>query len=342
MSFRRSAVLWLLVVVLHPTLVSAQVVSYEAASLPEDDGWEIFQLYCDPTVWTEDGWLFHDVQMCEDADPPEGQVAAYDRSVADFMGADTFFVEWVVETTADRSEIPFGGGAALSAWSFGGVNYVFFIARDQAKLNRDNTLPIIFVDIDPGVPHHYRLALFGSALYVWYLDGELVDSGVPEGPYPSVNPNINLSAKARDLPNVTKWDYVRYGTIPADGSADFDSDDQVDAADLYFFQECLTTEAGGWAGCAWADMDGSGDVDCTDWALFVKAWSAPDSAPCLPTCGDCNPADFNHDGQVGPFDLATLLAAWGPCVDCEDCPPDLHGDCEVGPADLAMLLGSWG
>ena len=139
MSLRPSGVIVLLVVMLCPTLGPAQVVSYEATSLPEDDGWEIFQLFCDPTIWTEDGWLFHDVQMCEDSDPPEGQVAAYHRSLAEFDGVDTFFVEWVVETTADRSEIPVGGGANISAWSNGGVNYAFFIARDQAKLNRCTT-----------------------------------------------------------------------------------------------------------------------------------------------------------------------------------------------------------
>ena len=305
MSLRCSAVLWLLVVLLRPTLVSAQVVSFEASSLPERDGWQIFQLFCDPTVWTETGWLYHDVQMCEDSDPPEGQVAAYERSLADFIGMDTFFVEWVVETTADRSEIPFGGGAALSAWSHGGVNYVFFIARDQAKLNRDNTLPIIFVDIEPGVPHHFRLALFGSVLYVWYIDGEIVDSGVPEGDFlAALNPNISFRAKARFLPNLTKWDYIRYGTIPDDGSADFNSDGQVDAEDLYYFQECLTTEAGGWAGCAWADMDESGTVDCDDWFLFLGVWTDPADPPTNPECAVLG--DLNNDGSEA-------LSIWPSC-----------------------------
>ena len=157
---RTAAVILLLVVVLHPTLVSAQVVSYEATSLPEDDGWQIFQLYCDPTVWTEDGWLFHDVQMCEGVEPPEGQVAAYRRSLADF-----------------------------------------------------------------------------------------------------------------------------------------NSDEQVDAEDMYYFQECLTTAAGGWAGCAWADMDFSGGVDCADWELFLDAWT--------------DPAGLDGDGNIYAFDLAILLGSWG-------------------------------
>lgn len=49
--------------------------------------------------------------------------------------------------------------------------------------------------------------------------------------------------------------------------------------------------------------------------------------------------DFDDDGGVGPFDLATLLFYWGPC---EDCPADMNGDGVVGSFDLALLLGAWG
>ncbi|MCH8878747.1 MAG: hypothetical protein IID34_02560, partial [Planctomycetes bacterium] len=105
--------------------------------------------------------------------------------------------------------------------------------------------------------------------------------------------------------------------------------------------ECLTTDAGGWPGCAWADMDFSGDVDCTDWELFLQAWTDPADPPCMLGC-DCHPADFNGDGQVGAFDLAVLLGSWGPCPDKDPCPTDLDGNGSVGAGDLAILLGSWG
>ncbi len=49
--------------------------------------------------------------------------------------------------------------------------------------------------------------------------------------------------------------------------------------------------------------------------------------------------DFDDDGSVGPFDLATLLFHWGPCGDC---PADLNGDGVVDAFDLALLLGAWG
>ena len=49
--------------------------------------------------------------------------------------------------------------------------------------------------------------------------------------------------------------------------------------------------------------------------------------------------DLNGDGEVGPADLANLLAAWG--TDPSG-PPDFNDDNTVGPADLAALLALWG
>ena len=52
--------------------------------------------------------------------------------------------------------------------------------------------------------------------------------------------------------------------------------------------------------------------------------------------------DLDGDGMVGLSDLVILLANWGPCADCDDCPADLNDDCAVGMADLLLLLGNWG
>ncbi len=49
--------------------------------------------------------------------------------------------------------------------------------------------------------------------------------------------------------------------------------------------------------------------------------------------------DFNDDGVVNARDLATLLAAWGPC---DGCPEDLNQDGAVDASDLAILLAAWG
>jgi hypothetical protein len=50
--------------------------------------------------------------------------------------------------------------------------------------------------------------------------------------------------------------------------------------------------------------------------------------------------DLTGDGEVGPADLAQLLAAWGRCNG--SCLADFTGDGQVGPADLAELLANWG
>ena len=52
--------------------------------------------------------------------------------------------------------------------------------------------------------------------------------------------------------------------------------------------------------------------------------------------------DLDGDGVVGVSDLVILLAEWGPCADCDDCPADLDGDCTVGVSDLLILLANWG
>lgn len=52
--------------------------------------------------------------------------------------------------------------------------------------------------------------------------------------------------------------------------------------------------------------------------------------------------DLTGDGTVSGADLGMLLAAWGPCSDCSNCPADLTCSCEVDGADLGMLLAAWG
>ena len=51
--------------------------------------------------------------------------------------------------------------------------------------------------------------------------------------------------------------------------------------------------------------------------------------------------DLDCSGDVGFADLATLLAAWGPCPPTGGCPADLDGDATVAFTDLTALLGNW-
>lgn len=323
----------------------ADVYSFECDSLPTSSGWTLNQVVCDPQQFSEDGHLFQEVPLCEE-NPEWSTRIDHEKDIEDLGGLTSWFIEWRMMTTGISEEIPFVAPAALVAFDGNGMTYHFTIADDRVRFIRDLELPILYFDIVPGM-RTFRVELFGVDLgetYVVYIDGEIVDSGETEGPFfnPPWQAGVKFRAKSNLVPSVSTWTHIRWGPLQNPGSADYTLNGEVDFDDLPFFHECLTTEAGGWAGCVWADMDFDGQTDCGDWALFVEAWSAPTGAPCSLTCGDCDPADFNEDGVVGPFDLATLLASWGPCPDCDECPSDLNDDCNVGPADLAMLLGSWG
>ncbi len=76
------------------------------------------------------------------------------------------------------------------------------------------------------------------------------------------------------------------------------------------------------------------DDDCDDGETCDLETGA-----CISGCGPC-PTDVNGDGETGPFDLAALLAAWGP-VEAGNC-LDANGDGDIGPFDLATLLAAWG
>jgi len=261
------------------------VVSYEGNSFPPAPGWYVGQNWCDTEEWVDGGHFYQRVEFCEGYDPPEGQQSSYRHSLDEFIGSERFFVEWRVETDGDRSEIPFGAPALLSAWNRGSVMYHFVIAPDQIRFLRDNLLPIWYIDVQPSIPHVYRLELYGDVLYTLYIDGQVIDAGVPEGPYLSAEPGIIFRAKAYFVESTTIWDYIRWGDIPVDGSGDFDSDGGVDLGDFYFFHECLTNrrlginggpdnDAG--PGCRFADFDDDTDVDLRDVADFQNTFTGGD------------------------------------------------------------------
>ena len=251
------------------------VYSYECNSFPDDAGWYVGQNWCDTQEWVEAGRFYQHVEFCPGYDPPQGQQSSYRHSLDEFVGSDAFFVEWRMQTDGHRSEIPFGAPALLSAWSAGSVLYHFVIAADQIRFLRDNLLPIVWADVAPGVEHVYRLETYADDLYLFYIDGSVIDAGVPEDPYPSAGPGVIFRAKAQFVESTTIWYYIRWGDIPADASADFDSDDDGDLFDFYFFHECLSGGAPGddaGPGCRFADMDSDTDVDLHDFALFQNAF----------------------------------------------------------------------
>ena len=52
--------------------------------------------------------------------------------------------------------------------------------------------------------------------------------------------------------------------------------------------------------------------------------------------------DLSGDGFVGTSDLLILIASWGRCDECDDCPADFDDNCVVGASDLLILLVNWG
>jgi hypothetical protein len=106
----------------------------------------------------------------------------------------------------------------LSAFGNGNANYHFTITEDLVRVIRDNQLPIVYVDIAPGVPHTYRLELHWDELYAWFVDDQLIDSGTPFGLYPRPDSRIIWGARYYLNEHTTRWDYVRYGTIPEPGT----------------------------------------------------------------------------------------------------------------------------
>jgi len=259
-----------------PIQLAGQVFSYEADSFPEEAGWNISQIVCDPLLLVDNGRFVTEVDLCAGYPPPGGQSASYRRELDEYVGVDPFFLEWRLMTDGDAMNLPWGGPADLAIASHGPTNYNFSIASDQADLNRDNLLPIPVAYYDAGVPHVFRLELFSDALYIWFVDGVIVDQGKPEGAFPSYDPFIVWRTKAAWMPNRTEWDYIRYGRLPDDHSGDFDSSGTLTLFDFRYFDECRANsgpDINAGPGCRWADIDADTDVDLHDFAAFQVAFT---------------------------------------------------------------------
>ena len=255
--------------------VHGEVVVYEGLILPETAGWQRQGTF-DAERWLEDGW-FHQFAELGEWTEPVGETDVYRKSLADFVGVDDFFIEWIVETDIPASVLDVSGvPTALAASGNSVASYHFTITDARVRVIRSNFLPIIFVAVEPRVPHKYRLELIGEQSCAWYIDDQLVDSGHPEGAYPAGSSFLVWGCRHDLFDNNCRWQYVRYGTIPEDGSTDYDSDGNLSTFDFYFLHECLSAGAPGddpGPGCRFADMDDDTDVDLHDFALFQTAFT---------------------------------------------------------------------
>ncbi|MEK6674875.1 MAG: hypothetical protein AABZ47_04375, partial [Planctomycetota bacterium] len=223
------------------TVVSqAQIVTYECETFPEKVGWE-HVYFSQINRYIDDG-IF--VQFIDG----EGVVDAYRRPIAEFAGSGVFFVEWRAESDAPKSILDFSGTpAALVLGGQSAAFYHFTMTDSKVQISPGFSLPTVFADIVPGVPHTYRVELCNVPLcpenrYAWYIDGQMGDSGVADGPYPGESSVVLFATRRQGFDSTTRWDYVRYGVIPQEATGDFDSNEAIELFDYYFVHECLTND----------------------------------------------------------------------------------------------------
>lgn len=126
------------------------------------------------------------------------------------------------------------------------------------------------------------------------------------------------------------------------GGADLDRSGCVNLTDFAIFAEhwlgsnCLTNR---W--CAGADIDKTGSVTAADLALFAHFWLKPD---CVDTRISCEGADVDRNGRVTFRDFAVLAHYWlhSDCLRPDWCAAaDLDRTGFVDAPDLAVLTRYW-
>jgi hypothetical protein len=198
-----------------------------------------------------------------------------------------FFLEWEIESTGDQTELLSTAPANISLYNDIGFIYHFTIARDRIRVLVDIDKGSSFYDIKAGIPHRYYLVIL-DGYYALYVDNVLTSDGAPEGPLALGTQGINIHARAKFFESVTTWYYVRFGEIPAAGSADFNSDGLVDEFDHFYIAECIDRSTAGEPAapsCTWADVDDNDTVDCTDWEIIqAEIWTSPEGPSPIYTC----------------------------------------------------------
>ena len=253
-----------------------QVISYEGNVFPEAAGWLPLSFTLQRSI--EDGRLVQTVE--------NGQEDLYRFNIGGINGlVGRFFVEWRAVTDnpswlIDELKVP----AVVAAGGHAASLYHTVMTESAAVLLRDVSIPRVIAPISVDTPHVYRVEVFPDE-YIWYIDGIVADSGIPEGPYPDADAAVVWGVEGNEgITATTAWDFVRLGRIPDDASGDFDSDAAVTLFDLYYFDDCLTKDGPGifggpgenaGPGCRFADFDADGDVDLFDFADFQNAFSGP-------------------------------------------------------------------
>jgi hypothetical protein len=213
---RRIPAMWrtgLLVVALVPGIVRANFISYEGSQFPETEGFTREVQY-DPVRWTADGWFYQEIDVGGGTGQPyDGDLDLYRQSLAAFPDT-SFVLEWRMLTDAPDSEVDWHNGGAAIILVGGGVRYHFNMASGLTLILRGYPYPTQYFEIEPGVPHTYRLEVYDADYFEYRIDDEIMDFGVPEGLFPNPQASILFGARFYQSGHTTQWDYVRYTGIP--------------------------------------------------------------------------------------------------------------------------------
>lgn len=198
----------------------AQIVSYEGNSFPEDEGWERRPRPHPPERWLSNGWIYFraevfDPKLCA------GEDEYYRWELDGYAGANRFMLEWAVISDGPRSEIPDVAPSSCVAAGQRGIWFHTTVARDQASFLLDVRYPF-WADLEPDVPHAFRLDIYGEHWYEWSVDGDVRAAGRPEGTYPTADSFIIWGARAACYDSTTAYDFVRFG-IPDEPEVDCDA-----------------------------------------------------------------------------------------------------------------------
>lgn len=255
----------------------AQVITYEGNVFPEEVGW-LRLIGVAPDRRLENGWFIQTLQ--------ESTKESYRYDIGGLTSLiGSSFVEWRAVTDnpewlIDEWQVP----AVVSAAGRAASLYHTVMTESAAVLLRDVVIPRVIVPVSVGTPHVYRVEVFPDE-YIWYIDGVVTDSGIPEGPYPDPDAFLIWGASLTyegAPPATTAWDFVRLGRIPDDASGDYNSDTAVTLIDHYFVVDCKTKDGPGifggpgndaGPGCRFADFDADSDVDLLDLAKIQNVFN---------------------------------------------------------------------
>ena len=195
-----------------PAAVNAGVISFEGDVFPEDFGFTRAGTF-DAERWLDDGWFFHHVELGEWAPPPMGEQDFYNHALSAFVQS-AFFIEWRMMSDAPNSEVFWQNGASLMVLVGGPVRYHFNVGSGLARIVRGVQYPVLYFDIEPGIPHTYRLEVYAGDYFEFTIDGAVMDSGLPEDAFPTPDALMSFGSQFYMDESTSQWDYVRFGTIP--------------------------------------------------------------------------------------------------------------------------------